>query len=721
MARRKYRRKGQRLSIWEELDWTMNPDTTRDVVAVILIILGLIIFLGMFNFAGSFGRFFYQLSINWWGLIGYLIPLIFLGYGLVLLFPSRFQAKPTSVIGTILSLIFVPAMISPLGGAIGAGVRELFKGFLGEFASLLLVFALAIASILIALNTSIRALWQKLGPRATEGIKINEPRASVFTTLGRKQPFQYPQPAMDFAGAPWEFPPLDLLDESASKATSGNIAKNVEVIQKTLKDFSVEVAMGDVNIGPTVTQYTLKPAEGVKLNQITARVNDLALALAAHPIRIEAPIPGKSAVGIEIPNKVGAIVTLKEILASDELKNKKSNLTVPLGRDVAGSPFAVDIENMPHLLIAGATGSGKSVCINGMIISLLYQNSPQDLRLILVDPKRVEFTHYNGIPHLLTPVVLDVDKTISALKWAVAEMDRRFRLFQETNRRNIEAYNANPTNGRLPYIVIFIDELADLMAQAANEVEGAIVRLAQMARATGIHLVMATQRPSVDVITGLIKANITNRIAFAVASQVDSRTILDLAGAERLLGKGDMLYLGSDLGKPKRLQGVLVTDKEISKVSEFLKKKSAPQYDETILAYRGLSERRMSGELISEDELYEDAKETVVMAGKASASLLQRRLRIGYARAARLLDLLEQEGVIGPADGAKPRDVMMDTIALDHERQRARMPLPQRGQRYGPPSNYPPSSYPPANPYSPPSEKGDQPPADGPDQNQFNR
>ncbi len=712
MARRKYRRKGQRLSIWEELDWTMNPDTTREVAAVILIILGLIIFLGMFNLAGSFGRFFIRLSVDWWGLIGYLIPLIFLGYGIVLLFPSRFQVKPISFVGAILSLIFVPALIYPLGGSIGSGVRDLFNGFLGYYASLILVFALAIISLLITFNTSLKVLWQRFGAGG-EGIKINEPKASVFTTLQRGAP-QYPQTSSSTGGV-WECPPLDLLDLSTSKATSGNIAKNVDIVQKTLKDFGIDVAMGDVNIGPTVTQYTLKPADGVKLNQITARANDLSLALAAHPIRIEAPIPGKAAVGIEIPNKVGALVTLREILESDEFKNKKSNLSVALGRDVAGLPYVVDIKNMPHLLIAGTTGAGKSVCINSMIISLLYQNSSQDLRLILVDPKRVEFTHYNDIPHLLAPVVLDVDKTIAALKWTVSEMDRRFRLFQETHRRNIEAYNADPPNGRLPYIVVFIDELADLMAQAANEVEAAIVRLAQMARATGIHLVVATQRPSVDVITGLIKANINNRIAFAVPSQVDSRTILDLSGAERLLGKGDMLYVGGELGKPKRVQGVIVTDKEITKVTDFLKQKSMPQYDENVLAYKSGMGQGPGGELIAEDEMYNEAKETVVMAGKASASLLQRRLRVGYARAARLLDILEQQGIIGPPDGAKPRDVLIDSITLEHERQQVQSPMntaqspgPHRG--YGGGGGYfgqPPASgpnYPVNNPPNLPTE-----------------
>ncbi|MBM2820795.1 MAG: putative cell division FtsK/SpoIIIE [Candidatus Berkelbacteria bacterium] len=678
MARRKYRRKGQRLSIWETLDWSMNPDTTREIVAVILILLGIIALLGMINAAGSFGRFIFQVSINLWGILGYCIPFIFLGYGVALLWTSRFQVKPVSAVGTFFALIFWPAVLSPLGGSIGAGIRHLFESFLGLYASLILVFALAVVSLLVAFNTSIKALWQRLGPQSLDpGVRVNEPKASVFTTLGRRaqpvSPYQQQLPAV--GQEHWEYPSLDLLEQNSSKATSGNIVKNVEIIQKTLKDFGIDVAMGDVNIGPTVTQYTLKPAPAVKLNQITARTNDLALALAAHPIRIEAPIPQKAAVGIEIPNKVPALVTLREVLESDDFKKSKSNLSVALGRDVAGNPFVVDIKNMPHILIAGATGSGKSVCINAMILSLIYQNSPNDLRLILVDPKRVEFTHYNGIPHLMAPVVFDVDKTISALRWTVAEMDRRFKLFQETGRRNIEAYNASPPDGKLPYLVVFIDELADLMAQAANEVEAAIVRLAQMARATGIHLVVATQRPSVDVITGLIKANITNRIAFAVASQVDSRTILDLAGAERLLGNGDMLYIGNELGKPKRVQGVMVTDKEVDKVTEFLKREGQANYDESVLTYRSGSERGISGELAAEDELYEQAKETVVMAGKGSASLLQRRLRVGYARAARLLDMLEQEGVIGPPEGAKPRDVLIDPITLDHERAQAHTPM----------------------------------------------
>jgi len=423
--------------------------------------------------------------------------------------------------------------------------------------------------------------------------------------------------------------------------------------------------MQDVNTGPTVTQYTLKPAEGVKLNQITARSNDLALSLAAKSLRVEAPIPGKSAVGLEIPNKIPAKVTLKEVIQSSEFKAVKSKLAIALGRDVAGVPMGVDLEKMPHLLIAGSTGSGKSVCINSVIITLLYNNSPSDLRFLMVDPKRVELTCYNRVPHLLAPVITEVDRTVSALKWAVHEMERRYKVFSETGRRNIAAYNANPPDGKMPYIVVIIDELADLMAAAANDVESSIVRLAQMARATGIHLIVATQRPSVDVITGLIKANITSRIAFAVASQVDSRTILDMSGAEKLLGKGDMLFISSDVSKPKRIQGCHVTDPEIESVVEFLRAEGTVEYDDTILTYR--NQKGMStadgGEI--DDDLYEEARDTVMRAGKGSASLLQRRLRVGYARAARLLDLLEQEGVIGPADGAKPRDVLISDTASE--------------------------------------------------------
>lgn len=458
--------------------------------------------------------------------------------------------------------------------------------------------------------------------------------------------------------------PLNLLTDRNEKPSSGDIEDNKMRIQKALESFGIDVEMGEVSVGPMVTQYTLKPSEGVKLTQITTLHNDLSLALAAHPIRIEAPIPGKSLVGIEVPNKAIATVTLKEILSSKSFKQRQNNLSIALGKDVAGKAYVQSVQKMPHVLIAGATGSGKSVCINGIIVSLVYQNSPDDLKLIMVDPKRVELSVYNGIPHLLTPVITDVEKTINALKWTVAEMDRRYELLSRVGKRNIESYNSSVEDvERLPYIVFIIDELADLMTVAANSVEAAIVRLAQMSRAVGIHLVLATQRPSVDVITGLIKANMPARIAFSVTSLVDSRTILDFSGAEKLLGRGDMLYIDSQLSRPKRVQGAFLDDGEIERVVAFLRTYGDPHYNTEVTekgksAAAGSSGSGEYGDDAS-DELLSEAKKVIIDAGKASASLLQRRLRVGYARAARILDILEEQGVIGPADGAKPREILI--------------------------------------------------------------
>lgn len=466
----------------------------------------------------------------------------------------------------------------------------------------------------------------------------------------------------------WQLPPISLLEESHNVIDSGNIEANVMIIQKTLADFGIEVEMGEVNVGPTVTQYTLRPAQGIKLSQIVTLQNDLALALAASSIRIEAPIPGRSLAGIEVPNKATAIVRIKDAIQTEEFINHKSNLAFALGRDVAGRPMVADLARMPHLLIAGATGTGKSIAINALLISFLYRNSPEELRLIVIDPKRVELNLYNGIPHLLTPVVTDYEKAVNALKWAVNEMDRRYNLFAATGRRNLAEYNTKAPKP-LPYIVIVVDELADLMAVAQADVETAVVRLAQMARAVGVHLVVATQRPSVDIITGLIKANITARMAFAVASQVDSRTILDVAGAEKLLGSGDMLYITSELGKPRRIQGTYISEKEVRGVVGFIQEQAGEvEYDEEILEKQKVR-TTLPGfeEDIEGDEMLPEAIEIVRAADKASASLLQRRLRIGYARAARLLDLMEEKGIIGPGEGAKPRDVYMSEIENYHE------------------------------------------------------
>lgn len=465
-------------------------------------------------------------------------------------------------------------------------------------------------------------------------------------------------------------PPLELLQEDTGKPSSGDIRANANIIKRTLENFGVEVEMGEISVGPTVTQYTLKPAEGVKLSRITALRSDLSLALAAHPIRIEAPIPGKSLAGIEVPNKSIALVGLRALLGNAAFEASPHPLLFAVGRDVAGSPVYADLSKMPHLLISGATGSGKSVTIHSIIVSFLYRNSSDMLRFILIDPKRVELPVYNDIPHLLTPVITDPKKTIQALRWATKEMDRRYDLLSKKSSRDIVGYNSSlgkaDDEEALPYIVILIDELADLMAIYPREMEGAIVRLAQMARAVGIHLIVSTQRPSVEVITGLIKANITSRIALQVASQIDSRTILDTAGAETLLGNGDLLFMSGDTTKPKRIQGGFISEHEVKRVVDFLREEfEAPEYDEAIFEAR--AEEGGGGhddDLGDDDPLIEEAEKIIRAAGKASASYLQRRLRVGYARAARLLDILESRGIIGPADGAKPREVFAKSGAL---------------------------------------------------------
>lgn len=467
----------------------------------------------------------------------------------------------------------------------------------------------------------------------------------------------------------WHYPPLSLLSENISgKADRGDVKANAGIIEKTLEAFGITARVVEVNMGPAVTQYALEVAIGTKLSKISALGSDLALALAAPTgqIRIEAPIPGRSLVGIELPNRSPEFVSLRKVLESDSMKHHKSKLAVAVGLDVSGSAVVADIAKMPHVLIAGATGSGKSVCINAFLGSLLFRCSPQELNLILVDPKRVELTGYNGIPHLLAPVIVETDKVLSALKWAMAEMDRRYRQFAEVGVRNIEAFNEMSGFQALPYVVIFIDELADIMLFAPVEVEDAVTRIAQMARATGIHLVVSTQRPSVDVITGLIKANIPTRIAFAVSSMIDSKVIIDTPGAEKLLGRGDMLYVPPDSAKPTRLQGAFVSDKEIKSLIDFLKKQGvAPQYTEEVTSMpvtsrrggRGASFISSNGE--ERDPMFEEALRIIVQHQNASASFLQRKMSIGYARAARILDELQSAGVVGPADGAKPRDILV--------------------------------------------------------------
>lgn len=725
MAKRGRPSKREIEAMERKIRWNLDPETWRSVVGVVLLILGFILLLSVFGGAGTLGSFLIRIIRVIIGYLVLLIPLVFIFFGAAVFFPQRIALRAPTIFGTVLFLVTLASIfhlfvdpemafkVAQEGG--GGGITGYFFSFIflyifNFWATLIIFLGVLIISILITLNISLRMLSEKsrdslsylgFGERK-DGLRVNqtggEERRGWFI-FGRrkrdedqKKEAEVPKMPKDTA---WQPPPLELLDARESQSTSGNIRKNVEIIRRTLENFGIEVKMGEVNVGPTVTQYTLKPTTGVKLNQIMARQNDLSLALAAHPIRIEAPIPGKDAVGVEIPNKTPAIVRLRPILEAKEMKREKSRLAMAVGRDVSGEPIVADLDRMPHLLIAGATGSGKSVCINGIITAFLYNSSPRELRIILVDPKRVEFTQYNGVPHLLTPVITRHEEMISALRWAVSEMDERYSKLQKAGQRDINSYNKSQKNAdRIPYIIIFIDELADLMAVAAREVESSVVRLAQLARATGIHLVVATQRPSVDVITGLIKANITNRIAFAVASQVDSRTILDMSGAERLLGNGDMLFLHNGSPKPKRIQGVFVADSEINKVTGYLRKQSEAHYQEDILSYEPKKEGVIGAEGAS-DELFDEAVESVLNANRASASLLQRRLRIGYARAARLLDILEEQGIIAPSDGTnKPRELLIDKETYertkevekekkDKDRNDSPPPPPAGGQKEG--------------------------------------
>lgn len=682
----------------------LNPETRQGVTVVVLFALAGLSALALLGVAGAFGAAIGSALGALVGWARFAVPFVFLAFAIVLLQPNRFPVRPSNLLGFALVVVSVTGLmhlvVSPDetftaaldgrgGGYLGVFLSYPFRAVMGTWATLVVLMAFLIIGLLVTFNTSLGSLagsesvvgsaagrlkefrdrfrrapktvlppeppgGGEAGEEVGEAEEAPEPKASEMTL----KPVQAKLPRVKRTIAI----PLDLLDPSSTKPNAGDIEARKDIIQKTLANFGIAVEMGAVNVGPTVTQFTLKPAEGVKLAQITTLGNDLALALAAHPIRIEAPIPGKSLVGVEVPNASVATVNLRGILESEAFRNRPGNLTAALGRDVSGAPYVVNLDPLPHLLIAGATGSGKSVCINAILLSLLYSNSPDDLQLILVDPKRVELTVYNDIPHLKTPVITDVNQIINALQWVVREMDRRFQLLSESGKRNIQAYNATAEEP-IPFLLVVVDELADLMAVAAQAVEGAIIRLAQMARAVGIHLLVATQRPSVDVITGLIKANITARAAFNVASSVDSRTILDTSGAEKLLGRGDMLFASSELTKPKRLQGAYISDAEIERVVNFLKERARPSYDPAV------TEKYRAGEAVDgyagdggDDPLLGEAKDLVLRAGKASASLLQRRLRVGYARAARLLDLMEARGIIGPGEGAKPREILVPRV-----------------------------------------------------------
>jgi len=679
--------------------------------AVTLCLLGFFLLIGGFGTGGPLPVGLFHGAYWTFGLAAYLTPVALIYWGVY-----KFMAEDRRIpLGKLTSMLFVLVFSASWltatfatkdvsgnwtdgkGGNVGLTIGEAVLGALDKIPASILFFVITVLSACFAFGISPKDLVMKLLERREKDgdtdlgelkakaqehqFKLNEgvpvvhhsggapaQLASLKNTAQKLAPSENHEALTTASDPNWQFPSLSLLNQKQDKADAGDVNANAQIIHDTFENFNIEVEMEGANIGPRVTQYTLKPPTGVKLTKITALENNLALDLAAHSIRMEAPIPGKRAVGIEVPNVKGATVRLSSIFTSPQWQELNSPLGIAIGKDISGGAIVADLAKMPHLLVAGQTGSGKSVMINDILTSLLYRNSPSDLKLILVDPKTVEMAPYSDIPHLLTPVITEPEKCISALKWAVAEMERRYRALAEIHKRNIIEYNAVKKDEGMPYIVIVIDELADLMMMAARDVEALVVRIAQKARAVGIHLVLATQRPSVDVITGLIKANVPARIAFTTASGVDSKTIIDGVGAEKLLGQGDMLLLTADMPKPKRVQGALITDEETVKLADFLRMQRPPQYDDEVVSQpvqlngKGGVVADMSGGGDADDDMFRDAVHVVIENRKASTSLLQRRLRIGYGRAARLIEQMEEQGIIGQADGSRPREVLVNSM-----------------------------------------------------------
>lgn len=729
MAKKKIDKKGDRQSsnnrkLTNETGG-LKTHTKHGIIGIVFFVLALFFLMAWWNSAGVAGDFFYnKIFLPLLG-VGYvLLPILFvmLGYSFIKSeVPNIGWTRVFSGILFLLSGLGIIDIASGVhsGGLLGEFASMPFVSLFDIYASLVFLGAILIISILIMFDAKIdfaqiferiKSIFVKKEieepavedtdeeeeeieePKETTSEKIKnalgvgkktaEPviaKTDTTENMDEEMPIKKHRTGLISTYVP---PPLSLLEEDSGKPNTGDIKANANIIKRTLANFGIEVEMDEITIGPTVTRYALKPAEGVKLSRIVGLQNDLALSLAAHPIRIEAPIPGKSLVGIEIPNKSKSIVGLATLLADSKFKDSPKPLMTALGRSISGKAMVGNLAKMPHVLVAGTTGSGKSVTIHSMITSLLYRNGPDDLKFILIDPKRVELTLYNNIPHLLTPVITEAKKTILALKWAAKEMDRRYDILEEESVRDIESYhnnvyrkkqnkvNKNSDGGeevaldRMPYIVIVIDELADIMSTYPRELESAIVRLAQMSRAVGIHLVLSTQRPEVNVITGLIKANIPARVALKVSSQIDSRTILDAGGAEKLLGAGDMLYSSGE-AQPERLQSAFISEGEVKNVVKYLADAYRDEISEeisltasSVMADKSIFESTLDGDSEDDDEMYEEARMVVIEAGKASTSYLQRKLKLGYARAARLMDKLEERGVIGPGDGAKPREVL---------------------------------------------------------------
>ena len=711
----------------------LGTETLRGVWAIIAIVVAVFFVLAGFGFAGMLGTTLYIWLSALFG-VGYvLVPVSFVLLAFVLFASAKRESVGAlHIAGTVVFFLaglgFIEALFDGRGGLVGQLVSSPLLYAIDTIATVIALLALTVVSLMIAFDadpqrafpTVIRFVRREKKDDAetyeevldTDEAAALDSQVAELEEAAEEAPAHEAQTPADAepsqhsdedekergglftfggSGTPMTFglgssgsseytpPPLSLLQKDRGRPSVGDVKASANTIKRTLQNFGISVEMDEVSIGPTVTQYAMKPAEGVRLAKIVSLQSNLELALAATPIRIEAPIPGKSLVGIEVPNSTKSTLGLGSVLADADFQKSDKPLLVALGRDIAGNPHYANIAKMPHLLIAGATGAGKSVTVHDLIVSLLYRKGPHELRLVMVDPKRVELTLYNDIPHLLTPVITDPKKAILALKWLAKEMDRRYDVLEAEKVRDIGSYHKNVLEPALkkktgnegeelpepmPYIVAIIDEMADLMTAYPRELEAAIVRLAQMSRAVGIHLVLSTQRPSVQVITGLIKANIPARLALQVSSQIDSRTILDMGGAEKLLGAGDMLFLSGEMSKPRRIQAPYVSEEEVKKVVKHLQKAYIDElpdeidltdvtHDSSIFAV-SLND----DESDEEDDLYEDARRVIIEAGKGSTSFLQRKLRIGYARAARLMDMLEERGVVGPADGSKPREVI---------------------------------------------------------------
>lgn len=680
--------------------------------AIILMLLAFLLLLGGFGVGGSLPVNLFHGDYWLLGWVAYITPVALVYWG-VYKFTAEDRQIPLDKLAGMLAVLLFAGSWSYVtfagkavsggwrgghGGEVGRVVGNVVLSALDKIPASLVFFVLTALAVFFAFGISLKVLLKLIEPlkhqeseeesdlaalkakageqtdfQLNEGVpvvhhKVGEQPAARLSTLkntAQKLANSENHEALITTSDPnWQFPSIDLLNQKQDKADAGDVNTNAQIIHDTFENFNIDVKMEGANIGPRVTQYTLKPPTGVKLTKITALENNLALDLAAHSIRMEAPIPGKRAVGIEVPNIKPATVRVSSIFLSREWQDRKGPLELAIGKDISGTAVVADLDKMPHILVAGQTGSGKSIMVNSILTSLLYRNSPADLKLILVDPKRVELKPYDDIPHLLTPVITEPEKCISALKWAVAEMERRYHALSEVGKRNIAEYNNLKKEEGMPYIVIVIDELSDLMMMAARDVEALVVRVAQKARAVGIHLVLATQRPSVDVITGLIKANVPTRVAFKTTSQVDSRTIIDQIGAEKLLGEGDMLLTTATSPKPRRIQGALIDEEETAKITDFIRMQRPPQYDDEVVSQpvqlngRGSRVADYGGQ-DADDDMWKDAVQVVIDNRKASTSLLQRRLRIGYGRAARLIETMEEQGIVGPADGSRPREVLV--------------------------------------------------------------